>query len=177
MRAGIGLLTLLIGAAIIFYVAFGGKDGGVVGTDLKAGKIAQDQVNQMGGKDENGMKAEDSIVMNEIMSGSELRRLSVVSLVPGGPMESAYGLMAGDEIVQANQLELRGMDPGLAKSWVITGYASNQPLMILRNGQPMTLNPNTAITKYHPKDFAKPGTVVDPNSVPKIPTGQAVPSH
>ena len=175
MRAGLGLLSLLIVAAIIFYVAFGGKSGGVVGTDLKAGKEARDQVNQLGGKDENGMKADDSIVMEEIMSGSELRRLKVVSVVPGGPMEAAYHLMPNDEIIQANQLELRGMDPSLAKTWVITGYSSNQPLIISRNGQEMTLTPDTAITKMHPNEFGKPGTTVNPNSVLTPP--QAVPSH
>jgi len=120
------------------------------------------------------MKADDSIVMQEVMSVSELRRLKVVSHVPGGPMEKAYGLLPGDEISEANQLDLRGMDPGLAKSWVITGYASNQPLVVYRNDQKMTLTPNTTITKMHPNLFGKPGVTVDPNSV--VP-GQAIPSH
>jgi len=179
MRAGIGLLSILIVAAIIFYVAFGSVNGkpGYVPTVLNAGKQGRDQANQLGGKDENGMKAEDSIVMEEIMSGSELRRLKVVSVVAGGPMQAAYGLQPNDEIIQANQLELRGMDPALAKSWVITGYAQNQPLIIERNGQSMTLTPDTAITRAHPREFGKPGVTVDPNSAPALPKGQPIPTH
>jgi hypothetical protein len=182
MRAGIGLLSLLIAIAIIFYISFGMGGRGYEGQVLDAGKTARDQANQLGGKDENGMKAEDSIVMDEIMNGSELRRLKVTSLVAGGPMQKAYGLMPGDEIIQADQLELRGQDPGMAKSLVFSGYGQNMPLVIDRNGQQMTLNPDTAITKAHPGDFAKPGSILNPNSIPNsssIPTvpSQAVPTH
>jgi hypothetical protein len=58
----------------------------------------------------------------------------------------------------------------MAKSMVIESYSRNTPLVIRRNGQEMTLNPNTPLSKDHQGLFAKPGTVIDPNAI-------AIPTH
>jgi hypothetical protein len=150
MRAGIGLLTILIAVAVIFYLSFGGKNGGYEGQVLNQGRTAESQASQFSGNNH----PEDSIVMDEEMSGNELRGLKVTTLTPAGIMESAYGLKVGDIIIQANQLDLRGSDAGLAKSLVIEGYDRNQPLIVRRDDKELTLAPtNTALSKTRPDLF------------------------
>jgi hypothetical protein len=170
MRAGIGLLSLLIGVAVIFYISFGYGKHGYEGEVLEQGKVANQQVQQMAGKDANNVPVGDSIVLEDDMVGSELRGEKVVSVVTGGAMATAYGLQAGDDIVQAEQMDLRGSDGGMAKALVVESYSKNSPLVIRRGGQQMTLNPNTPLSQDHQGLFAKPGTVIDPNSI-------AIPTH
>lgn len=178
MRAGIGLLSLLVVAAIIFYVSFGGKQGGVVGTEMKAGKDAREQASQISGRTEDGTPIEQTIKLKEVDVGGEFRRVSVVSIVPQTPMDTAYGLMAGDEITHVGAWGVRdNNDYELAAAKVYEAYGRNETLTILRNGQEMTLTPNTPMTRDHPNLFGKPGVAVDPNSLPAVPQGQAVPSH
>jgi len=170
MRAGIGLLSILIVAAIIFYVSFGGKQGGLVGTEMKAGKDAREQSSQISGRTEDGIPIDQTIVLDEIDVGGEFRRVKVVSIVPKTPMDTAYGLMANDEITHVGGWGVRdNNDYGLAKAKVVEAYGRNETLTILRNGQEMTLTPDTVLTKMHPNLFGKPGITVDPNAVPAAP--------
>jgi hypothetical protein len=174
MRFGIGLISILLAAAIIFYVSFGyGKHGGYEGEVLHQGRDLREQAAQLAGKDENNMTAQDSIVLDDVMSGSELRGEKVVSLVPGGPMITAYGLQPGDQIIQAEQMDLRGSDAGLARSLIVESYSKNQPLVVMRNGQEMTLNPvNSALTEHHLDMFQHTNSGVVP-----LPQGQSIPTH
>jgi hypothetical protein len=175
MRAGIGLLSLLVVAAIIFYVAFGGKQGGYVGTVMKAGKEGQEQSSQISGRTDDGTPIQDTIKLDEVDVGGEFRRLKVISIIPGTPMDTAYGLLPNDEITKVGGMGVRdNNDAGLAKALVYEAYQRNEPLTIMRKDVEMTLTPNTSLTKMHPNLFGKPGATVDPNAVS---TPQAVPSH
>ena len=176
MRFGFGLISLLLAAGIIFYLSFGyGKHGGYEGEVLHQGKELGAQAQQLTGKDENNMSAQDSIVLEDVMSGSELRGEKVVSLVPGGPMITAYGLQPGDQVIQAEQMDLRGSDGSLAKTLVVESFSKNQPLVVMRNGQELTLNPvNTPLTQHHLDDFGKIGA--NPTNL-AIPQAQSIPTH
>jgi hypothetical protein len=176
MRFGFGLISLLLAAGIIFYLSFGyGKHGGYEGEALYQGKVLGSQAQQLNGKDENNISAQDSIVLEDVMAGSELRGEKVVSLIPGGPMATAYGLEPGDQVIQAEQMDLRGSDGSLAKTLVVESYSKNQPLVVLRNGQELTLNPvNTPLTENHLNDFSKIGAN-QTNLI--IPQGQSIPTH
>ncbi len=114
MRAGIGLLGLLIGAAVIFWISFGPMGGnakhGYEGTVLNEGKKAREQANQISGHDENGVPVSESIKLDEVDVDGHLRRLKVVSVVAGGPFATAYGLQAGDEITEVDGLDVRDND-------------------------------------------------------------------
>jgi hypothetical protein len=155
MRAGIGLLSLLIAAALIFYISFGGKNGGYEGQVLKQGAVARDEASQLNGKDQNNVRVDESITFDDVMTGNELRGLKVTSVMTGGPMDSAYGLKVGDEITEANQLDLRGSDSGTAKAMVYEGYSRNQHLVVMRDGHEITIAPkNTAFTKARPDLFS-----------------------
>jgi hypothetical protein len=174
MRAGLGLLSILIAVGIIFYVAFGGPGGGYVPTVIKSGNVAQSQANQLAGKDENDIAAKDSIALVEDNpSGNNLRGLIVKQILPGGPMQTVYSLAVGDEITATGPMRVRDQnDAELAKDMVFDAFARNWPLTITRNGQELTLNPDSALTAAHPNMFAAPGATPTGNNVP-----QNGPSH
>ena len=164
MRAGFGLLSLLLAAAIIFYVSFGGKNGGVDGAALKENQELREQGTQIAGQDQNGVPVSESIKLDEVDVDGHLRRLKVVSVVPGGPFATAYGLQPNDEITEIGGLDV-GMndDGGLAKTLVYGAYQENKPLTIVRAGEKKEITPNTPMSHFHAEDFGKP-------NVPAIPT-------
>ena len=170
--AGFGLLGLLIVAGIIFWISYGpmGKNApnGYVGQVQKSGQEARDEANQISGHDDNGVPVSESIKTDEVDVGGQFRRIKVVSVVPGGPFDTAFKLQPNDEISEIAGLPVNmNNDYGLAQAQLYESVARNQPLTVLRNGQKMTVTPDTALSKYHPDLFGKPGTT----------GGVAVPSH
>ncbi len=166
MRAGIGLLSLLIAAAIIFYISFGGKNGGYEGTVMKQGAKAHDEAGQIAGKTEDNVPIADTIKLEEHDVGGQFRSVTVVSIIPQTPMDTAYGLKAGDEILRVGDWGVSdNNDFGLAEAKVDQAYQENSPLLVLRNGQQLTLTPNTPMTQMNPKLFGKPGTTIVPGGV------------
>lgn len=167
MRAGIGLVSLLMVVGIILMVAFSGPHGGYVPTVLNAGNSGQQQANQISGHDENGIPVSETIALEEQdSSDGHLRGLTVKTILPTSPMVSSYGLTAGDVITEIGGLSIRDSDPELAKAQVYESYMRNQSLTVLRNGQQLTINPDTALTTAHPGYFPKPGTTVTGNAPP-----------
>jgi hypothetical protein len=169
MRAGIGILSILIVIGIIMFVSFSGPGGGYVPTVIQAGNVANSQASQMAGKDQNDVRAQDSIALDADMPGSKLHGLIVKNILPGGPMETVYGLVKGDEITGTSELSFKGdTDAELDKTLVYSAYQENKPLIVLRNGQELTLNPNSPLTAAHPNLFAAPGA--QPTGNQNIPT-------
>src|SRR5436309_6462897 len=140
MRAGIGILSLLVAVAIIRFVSFSGPGGGYVTTVVSKGQNAQSQAEQLSGRDENGMSAEQSIMLEERDAGGRLHGLVVKAIMPMGPMALTYGLVPGDEIVEVGQMRVRDYDIELMKALTYEAYSKNQPLVIVRNGQELKLS-------------------------------------
>jgi hypothetical protein len=159
MRAGIGVLSLLIVVAIILFAAFHGPNGGYVPTVVQTGQTAQSQANQIAGRDQNGVPIQQTIALDEDSPNGQLRGLIVKQLMPTSPLATDYGLLPGDEIVEAGDYDVRGSEPELAKDMVYQSYSSNKPLVVLRNGQKVTLTPDSALTAAHPGLFGTPGAV------------------
>jgi hypothetical protein len=152
MRAGIGLLSLLLVAGIVFYLSFGGKNGGYEGHVLTEGRTAGNEAAQFSGQEH----PEDSIVLTDDLAGNELRGLKVTAVTPGGLMERTYGIAVDDIIIQANQLDVRGQESSMAKAMVAEGFARNQNLVVKRGPTELTLKPmNTALSKTRPDLFPK----------------------
>jgi hypothetical protein len=166
MRVGLGILSILICIAIILFVAFSGPGGGYVPTVLKAGASGQSQASQISGRDDNGMTAQASIVLDEKSSGGRLQSLTVRTVVPTGPMATVYGLMPGDEITEVGQMKVRdgNNDGELMKALVYEAYQRNQSLVVIRGGQELQLNPNSPLTAAHPNLFNAPGAVPTGNN-------------
>src|SRR5213082_3592558 len=106
MRAGIGILSLLIVVAIILFVSFSGPGGGYVTTVVTKGQNAQSQAQQLSGHDDNGMTAEQSIMLEENAAGGRLHGLVVKAIMPMGPMAATYGLLKGDEITEVGPMRV-----------------------------------------------------------------------
>ena len=173
MRAGIGLVSILMVVGIILMVAFSGPHGGYVPTVINAGNSGQQQAGQISGHDENGTPVSDTIALTEQdSSDGQLRGLTVKNVLPTSPMVTSYGLMIGDEITEIGGLALRDnfSDPELAKDEVYEAYSQNKSLTILRAGQQLTINPNTALSTAHPGYFPKPGTTVTGDAPPTPPS-------
>ena len=173
MRAGGVLLSLLIVAAIIFYVSFGmGPHNGYVGQVAKSGGEARKEAQQVSGRDADNTPVMDQIKMDPVEVGGEFRRLKVTSITPGSPWETAYGLQVGDEITKIGDMGVRdNNDAKLAEALVWESYQKNQSLTVERAGETTTLVPKTPLSTYHPDLFGKPSTPAAGGG------GTAVPTH
>jgi len=108
------------------------------------GKKAQDQAAQIAGRDQDGTPAKDTIVMEAQSTGGRVSSLFVVSLVPGGAMERHFGLVKDDTIIeigtQAGLQKVRDFNDGeMAEALVAEAYQKKLTLVVMRNGQRLTL--------------------------------------
>ncbi|HZL38551.1 MAG TPA: hypothetical protein VFC78_24800 [Tepidisphaeraceae bacterium] len=140
MRMGLGLISLLLGVALIAYLW--SKNTTVV---MQKGNEARKQVEQISGHDENGGLASDSITTQpETGPDGHLKDLLVTNLVTGGPFESFFGLQKGDKIITIGPLEvgdryIMADDSKAAVNFLTDAYQTSKPLIVIRNGQQMTL--------------------------------------
>jgi hypothetical protein len=146
MRAGVGLLSLLIVAAICMYLTFGTKSHpGYDATVMEQGKKAREEANQVSGRTADSVPIMNTFQMEEVDSGGQFKRVKVVSIDPGTPMETVYGLKAGDEITRVGDMGVAdNNDYGLAVATIQEAYQRNEPLTVLRNGEHMTLTPTSS---------------------------------
>ena len=140
MRYGFGLLALLVVVAIILVL-----QAYVTGPTLHKGVEARGQAQQIAGVDENGGRVSDSYDLKAEMDAGKLRGLRVTRISSTSPMKTYYGLQKDDVIVEygaaGNLMKVREeSDADLAKSMVAEAYQRHQPLVVLRNGQPVKLD-------------------------------------
>ncbi len=163
MRAGIGILSILVCLAIVMFVMFSGPGGGYVPNTIKAGQNAQNQAQQIAGVDENGMKVQDSVGLKEVDTNGELHGIQVTQILPAGPMASIFSLQAGDVIVEVGPMRVRDEDdPELAKDQIYESTQRSWPLVIERNGEQLTLQPHGPLQAAHPNLFPNAQTPVVP---------------
>ncbi len=137
MRAGIGLVGLLIAVALIVYLF---AESGI--PTIKSGEKAKEQVRQIGGRGQDSVPATESFATTGQMKGSKLAALQVSAVTPGGAMDTYYGLKQGDEIIEIGGMTLDTLsgDEETAKTLVVSeGYQKQQPLTVRRGGQRVTL--------------------------------------
>jgi type II secretory pathway component PulC len=134
MKGAFGLVSLLVVVGLMFYMFT--KNTGTV---MDKSKDARKDAAQFAGQDEDGVKARDSITLEAVHTGGgKFHGMSVKTLMPGGPMEKYYGLRVGDEIIQANQLDLKDYED-MAKALVEESYSRKTPIVVMREGQRVTL--------------------------------------
>jgi hypothetical protein len=138
MRAGIGLVGILLGIGLLVWV--------FSETELpkvKEGEKVKQQARQMAGYSQDETPAMDSFLTDPMMKGSKLAALQVTSVTPGGAMDTYYGLKTGDEIVAVGDEPidlLSNNDDQLAKAMVVQrGYQAKLPLTVRRSGQRLVL--------------------------------------
>jgi hypothetical protein len=140
MRYGFGLLALLVVVAIILvmYSQF-------TLPAVKQGKHAQEQAAQIAGVDDSGGRVSDSYDLKTEMDAGKIRGLRVTRISTTSPMKSYYGLQKDDVIIEygaaGNMMKIREeSDAEMAKAMVAEAYQKRQPLTVLRNGLPVTLD-------------------------------------
>lgn len=134
MKGAFGLVSLLVVVGLMFYMFT--KNTGTV---VKKSENARRDAAQFAGQDTDGVKAKDSIELDPVHTpGGKFRAMRVKTLMPGGPMAKYYGLRVGDEIVQANQLDLKDYED-LATPMVLESYSRKTPIIVMRDDQRVTL--------------------------------------
>src|SRR2546423_348138 len=98
MRMAFGLIGVLVTIGVVvwlmsaFYLPH-------TQTVLKAQKDITPQVEQISGHTRDGVKASDTITLDGENSGGRFNSVVVTSIVPGGAMQSYFGLQKGDSII------------------------------------------------------------------------------
>jgi C-terminal processing protease CtpA/Prc len=133
MRMGLGLISLLIVVGIIAYLS--SRDAG---TAVKADKDARQQLAPVTGRGPDDVPMEKSADFAGDRNG-----LSVTTVVAGGYFDHFYGVKKGDIIVQAGNVELKGMDETSAVTALLDQAPRKLDILVLRNGQRVTLKCKT----------------------------------
>jgi hypothetical protein len=138
MKAGFGLVALLIVMAIIFTLWT--KHTATV---VEQSKPAVQQAQQWAGQDDTGMKAKDSIVLDPVEQNGKLRYVLVDEITAGGPMEKYFGLKRNDSVIKVirrgTPFEVKEMDANEAKELIVGAYSEQGKLVILRGGEQIEL--------------------------------------
>jgi C-terminal processing protease CtpA/Prc len=133
---GVGLLALLLGVALIFYLMFASGGKGSVGQALQVQKETQSFGNEISGKD-----AEGKLVTQSIVFDAGAKGIVVQSVTAGGAFATKYGLQAGDVILEIGPLVAKDQaaDNHTADAYLRDAYARSEPLVVQRAGQRVTL--------------------------------------
>jgi hypothetical protein len=147
MRAMFGLVSLLVGVAVLFYLFT--KD---TSETLRVSKPMQEQARQMSGRGEDGGSAMDSFKVEPQSQGSQLRALLVTDVKPGGAADTFYGLKKGDLIIDISTAaglqkinDASNGDPEMAKAMLAQeSFQASRPIVVMRDGKQLTLPASAA---------------------------------
>jgi hypothetical protein len=172
---GFGVLGLLVTVCIILVLytgVFNLYQGSLEATQ-KGGTAAVQAVHRINGLDETGtIPAEQSIQL--VMDG---RKVMVRWLRPNrsGPVERRYGIAVGDQVLNMGGIPAEDAslvsDRKDAMLWLVQAYSRQQPIIVLRNGEKITLNYMQTVEEDKIK------TAPIPKTSQQLGTGAAVPSH
>lgn len=143
MRAMFGIVGILMVLAII--VLWMNK--GLSHTDevLKAGKKAEDQMAQIGGRDAVSREpAGDSAKLEVQQFSGKMDSILVTKVTPGGAYERYFGLKPNDTIIaivlQGSEMKVKDLnDSELAVAQVVDAYSKKGQLVVMRDGEQIRL--------------------------------------
>jgi S1-C subfamily serine protease len=138
MRIGFGLVSLLVVLGIMMMIF-----KMVEAPQIEVGQKAQQEVQQISGRDANGVPAYKSYTAQAYMRGNQFAGITVTDLTSGGPMEVGYGLKVGDVVLQiaGNDVQTFG-DYESAKGQLDQAYQTAATLQVLRDGNKVLLSVN-----------------------------------
>ena len=136
MRLLFGLVSLMICLVIVAYVwsTFTEK------TDEVTTPV-RNQAEQLSGRSADGVPVADSIQTEEATDQrGYFKGLKVTEVTPGGGMQTMYGLQRDDVIVSVESLTVNELTSAASmKSFLVEAYQKSGPLIVIRNGQRITL--------------------------------------
>ena len=153
MRAGLGLVGLLISVFILVYIW--SENAAVVTT---ASKQATADAQQFSGRDEEGVPVKESIKFEAFLNANgTVKSIFVADVTPGGAMEKFYKLKRGDLILSAGQMDLRGQDEDMATALIIQeGYQKKGELRVQRGYQEILLPSGQVLREATPVAAQQP---------------------
>ena len=153
MRMAFGLAAVLVTIGVIVWI--------MSAITLPSAKQALDvqrkvtpQVQQMAGRGTDGRPASESIKLSADSSGGRVNGFVVTQIQVDGPLEKFYGLKHGDSIVEIGPQPARDIGAvDAAKDFLTDAYQHQQQIVVIRDGQKLTL---PAATPAPPPAPAKP---------------------
>lgn len=136
MRAAFGLVSLLVVVGIVMLL-FNTYSLPVA----KRGKQAQDQVREIAGRDENNAPVTDAITLDAQDRNGRMEGAVVTDITAGSAIEKKYGLQKGDLIVVLGPLSVKDhmSSAGEARDFLLEAYQKNQPVVVMRGWERLTL--------------------------------------
>jgi len=134
-----GLVALLVGVAIAVWW-FASSTSSI----SKPAAKARDEAAQMAGTDpDTGGRASESAEIDLVTAGGKPDSVLVTKVAPGGAYEKYFGLKQDDTILQIGPLPVKG-HPAIssaedASNYLLEAYQKKQPLVVVRDGQQITL--------------------------------------
>jgi hypothetical protein len=162
MAFGLAGLLVTLGVVIFIMKYFYFPD---IQASQHAQQHAEDVVNQISGKDENGNRIEDTYTLfADERNDGKLQDFQVTQVNPGSPMETMFGLKANDVIIAAIdghtvRTDLNGLaDEDDGRSAIRDAYTTGGKLIIQRGDQQLTL----PVENAPPKPNSPPQTAQNP---------------
>jgi hypothetical protein len=144
MRAVFGLVGILVVVGVIVWLL--GAPGGYLDktqADIKAGNKAKQQVNVIAGNSADGeYPFRKTVTLDLATSGGKTQGLLITSVNPAGPAATYYGLQKGDVVIDLGQMgpvKNQTWSAEEALDWLDDAYRKQQRIIIIRNGQSITL--------------------------------------
>ena len=148
MRMGFGLVALLVTVAIVL-ILFVKKEE----PTLRAGQKAKEEAQQLSGRGPDQLPASQSVKLEPQMKNGQVESLLVTDVTPGGALDQYFGLKKDDVIVKVGQFDIRGNPYGEgAEVMVFEAAQKNEPIVVTRSGQHVTLTRKSAGGKGLPQN-------------------------
>ena len=144
MRMAFGLAALLVCIGVIVWIM---STVTLPHTQqvLETQKEVKPQVEQMAGRSSDGTRASDTIKVDAETKGGKMTSLLVTDVTAGGVMEQYFGLQRGDSILEIApqggvlQPVSEMGSPSEAKDYLTQAYQNSQQVIVMRDGQRLTL--------------------------------------
>jgi hypothetical protein len=148
MRAAFGLVSLLVVMAIILLLFSMYSIPAA-----KQGKVAQNQARQIAGLDEDNVPVTDAVTLDAQDRNGRMEGAVVTSITPGSALQKRYGLQNGDVILEMGPLSVKNNMSSApeAKDFLLDAYQKNQPVVVMRGWERLTL----------PQDMARAAGAAD----------------
>lgn len=184
MRAAFGLVGLLVVVGIIMLL-FSTYSLPVA----KRGKQAQDEVREIAGRDENNAPVTDAITLDAQDRNGRMEGAVVTDITAGSAIEKKYGLQKGDLIIALGPLTVKDhiSSAGEARDFLLDAYQKNQPVIVMRGWERLTLPldpaaaaaapapPPPPVGQPAPGDAADTATAPQPDPAPPQPPAKQKP--
>ena len=147
MRIAFGLVSLLVVLGIIMLL-FSTYQAPM----LKKGKRAQDDARQIAGRDENNAPVTDAVTLDAQDRNGRMVGAVVANITPGSTLQNHYGLQKGDVIMDMGPLSVKDHmgSPSEARDFLLDAYQKQQPLVVMRGWERLTLPLDPAVAAAAP---------------------------